>query len=103
MKRLIIITSGSLILLSSCVNNKIRSTNVENGCELINSLAMERYVYKTGNYFANQIIPIIEQDSHIQASCQKGTFGYIYKSDSVFNADVMKWREYYECKFYISK
>jgi len=67
-------------------------------CKEINILIDERYNTKSGNYFANQIIPKIEKDSKIEASCSKGYFGYFYSNDSLFNSDINKWKEYYKCE-----
>lgn len=67
-------------------------------CKEIDSLINERYNLKSGNYLANQIIPKIEKESKIEASCQKGYYGYLYSSDSLFDSDIKKWKEYFKCE-----
>jgi hypothetical protein len=65
---------------------------------MLDTLVLERYTWKSGNYFSNRILPQIINKSKIDANCDKGTLGYLYKNDSTFNADVEKWREYFKCK-----
>ena len=67
-------------------------------CNLIDTLIQEKYVMKTGNYFANKIIPKLEDQSKILARCDKGTLGYLYFSDTLFDSDIKKWKQYFNCK-----
>jgi len=46
----------------------------------------------------NDISPIIEEKSGIQANCSKGFLGYSYNNDSIFLNDITKWRKYFNCK-----
>ena len=66
-------------------------------CLMIDSLEAERFTWKTGNYYANEIIPKLVIASGIDATCPKGYYGYMYKDDSSFNSDISKWREYFNC------
>jgi hypothetical protein len=81
---------------SSNKNNSLANKNVF--CQKIDSLIYERYTLKSGNYFANIIIPDIETESKIEANCQKGFYGHLYSSDSLFDADIEKWKKYFNCK-----
>ncbi len=81
---------------SSKKNNSIAIKNAF--CQKIDSLNYERYTLKSGNYFANKIIPIIEAETKIEANCQKGYYGHLYLSDSLFDADVEKWKKYFYCQ-----
>ena len=67
-------------------------------CLMIDTLVLERYEWKTGNFYANKIVPVLERKCCVDASCDKGTFGYTYRSDSIFNSDVKKWEHCCSCQ-----
>ena len=95
--KVIMKTFFNIFLLSifvCCSSSKDTTMEKIDYCKEIDILINE----KSGNYFANKIIPKLERNSNIEASCQKGTFGYIYLSDSLFNSDIKKWKEYYKCE-----
>ena len=77
---------------------KISGEGIDNGCSKIDSLVKERFEWKSGNYFSNRIIPVLEKESGIEANCDKGTYGYHYSSDSLFRSDVEKWKTFFKCK-----
>lgn len=88
----ILLTFGNC---SSSINNSKKNKNVF--CLKIDTL-YDEYYSSSRNYFANQIIPVLVTESGIEANCHKGMFGYFYRSDSLFDADVEKWRKYFKCK-----
>ena len=100
MKALLLLLGMSTLIC--CQNSNLKEaamTSSENEyCKKIDSLVYERYTLKSGNYFANSIIPFLEKESNISASCQKGYYGYLYSNDSTFNSDMTKWGEYFKCK-----
>jgi hypothetical protein len=88
------------LILQSCSTGKTNQTGIERArknCQKIDSLFKERYEWKSGNFYSNKIIPILEKESGIECSCNKGTYGYIYNNDSLFNADIEKWKKYFNC------
>jgi hypothetical protein len=95
-----IIITYSIFLLASCSISADKNTKTENSinCIKIDSLISERYKWRSGNSFSNKIIPVLEKASGIESNCNKGTFGYLYFNDSLFNADIEKWRKYFNCK-----
>jgi hypothetical protein len=98
MKKIILIVP-LMFCITFCMISKHKPlfTNKQK-CDSIDTLIKERYVWKTGNFYANQILPSIIKDSNIDASCQKGTFGYLYRNDSLFDSDIKKWQIYFNCK-----
>lgn len=48
----------------------------------------------------NSIVPILVKQSNLEASCSKGTVGYLYfmESDSVFYSDINRWKNYFHCE-----
>ena len=67
-------------------------------CSRIDSLIKEFY-YEKYNRYANKTIPQLIKESKIDASCEKGIGGYnYYHNDSLFNADIKRWKEYFKCK-----
>jgi hypothetical protein len=90
---------GSLLDIHICKFYKsVNSTNNPNMCLKIDSLVKERYEWKTGNYYSNKILPQIINESGLDANCKKGTYGYIYMNDSLFDSDIKKWKEIFKCK-----
>lgn len=84
--------------IGSKCRNSIGTNDKDNRfCPKIDTLVKERYEWKTGNYYANRIVPELESQIGIEAQCQKGSFGYLYLSDSAFNRDVQKWKKYFHC------
>lgn len=84
--------------IQSCGNSsskKVRS-NSKNFC-----LNLEQ-VYKSylqhNNYLLNINIPILEKESQIISSANKGAIGYWYNSDSLFLHDYQLWKNYFKCK-----
>ena len=67
-------------------------------CASIDTLIAERYTIKTGNFYANKIIPKIVKYTKIQSTCEKGFYGYFYTNDSLFDADIKKWKTFLNCK-----
>jgi len=99
MKALLTITCAVLCLTHGPTERDGKShKSHKKVCKRIDTLVTERYEWKTGNYYANRIIPILEEESGIEATCERGTFGHFYRSDSTFDADVERWREYLKCK-----
>lgn len=85
--------------MSCSIGHKDKSKEYsKSNCQRIDSLIQERYRWKSGNYFSNKIIPVLEKESGIESNCQKGLYGYIYSDDSLFNADIKRWKEYFKCK-----
>lgn len=76
----------------STIDYFVKNIDSLNNCRKIDLLLFAWKNY-TNNYYLNRIIPQIEKISGIDASCQKGTYGYIYKgkSDSTFVRDYQKW------------
>lgn len=90
----------SSFLFLSCFTKQNRQLGIRSNdefCSKIDTLVMARYTWKAGGLYANEIIPVLVENSGIEASGDKGTFGYIYRSDSLFDSDIMKWRQYYKC------
>jgi hypothetical protein len=81
-----------------CTDKKKSIRNNDTYCMKIDTLEQERYQQKGSNYYANKIIPELESKSKISANCQRGYFGYLYLNDTLFNTDIKKWREYFQCK-----
>lgn len=64
-------------------------------CDSI-QLITDKWKESHSNYFINRIVPQLEMESGVEATCSKGLAGHIY-SDSAFNYDVAKWLEYFDC------
>ncbi|WP_222597073.1 hypothetical protein [Chitinophaga pinensis] len=91
----------TLLIVSSfysCVSSKQRLQEMSVFCKKLDTLELERMAPKNSNYYANLILPELERRSDISANCEKGFFGYMYLSDSLFNADMKRWRAYFKCK-----
>ena len=97
-QNIIIVHSILLVVSCSMTNDKNTKEATNINCVKIDSLVNERYKWKSGNYFSNKIIPVLEKESGIEANCNKGLYGYQYNDDSLFNVDIAKWREYFKCK-----
>lgn len=83
----------------SCRNQKAISkvTRPESTyCKMLDTLVCEYFLWK-GNAHSNDIIPILEKESGIDASCRKGTLGHSYDDDSTFLSDLDKWKKYFKC------
>lgn len=91
---LLLLAYGNCSSTKKSKSNKIKY----NFCKLIDTLVDERRVTKGSNYFANQIIPVLTEESGIESNYKMGYFGFSYSSDSLFDADVAKWRKYFNCR-----
>ncbi len=43
-------------------------------------------------------IGVVEKESKIKSSCEVGIWGYSYKSQRLFLADIKKWQNYFGCQ-----
>lgn len=98
MKALFLILASFILVYCSTSKSSNTQPKEIDYCQKIDSLIYERYNLKSGNFISNKIIPIIESKTKIEASCQKGYYGYLYTNDSLFDSDVKKWKEYFKCK-----
>lgn len=90
---LLLLAFGNCSSTQKNKSNKIKY----NFCKLIDTLVDENK-RSSSNFFANKIIPILTKESGIEANCQAGYYGFSYRSDSLFDADVEKWKKYFNCK-----
>lgn len=96
----LIIYSIITLLFVRCENGFYRNSDshklTNRYCEMLDTLILEHYNWH-GNEFKNRILPIIEKKSSIEANCKKGTLGYSYDNDSVFDIDIIKWQKHFNC------
>ncbi|UKN03706.1 hypothetical protein K6119_09405 [Paracrocinitomix mangrovi] len=81
-------------------NDKFENENftiTTNYCDSI-ILIQTKWEEKRSNFWLNRIIPQLENESGIEASCEKGFFGHTYKTDSIFHADIKNWSKYFNCE-----
>lgn len=77
----------------------LKNTNSDaHYCSLIDTIFLERYKWKSGNFYANRIIPILSEKSKIYPHCNIGRVGYRYENDSIFDADLKLWKLYFKCQ-----
>jgi hypothetical protein len=74
-----------------------KASNNTDYCRVLDSLVTIRS-YTYGNSYANKVIPKLAQASRIDAHCDRGFFGYIYRSEEDFKTDIANWRKYFNCK-----
>ena len=98
MKSLFFILATFIWVYSTSSKSSNAQSDKIDYCQKIDSLIYERYNLKSGNFISNKIIPVIERKTKIEASCHKGYYGYLYTSDSLFDSDIKKWKEYFKCK-----
>ena len=67
-------------------------------CAKIDSLFCQRFFWKSSFVNEPALIGALERKSKIYSSCEeKGFAGYVYFSDSIFMADIEKWRSFFNC------
>ena len=82
--------------MGSCSNRQYKDVE---GCNIIQECIEQRLNNQNSNSRINELIPILEEQTGIESSCDKGTLGYMYMmvTDSIYYSDLLKWGLVLKC------
>ena len=91
-----------IIICLLIVLNSSEPIAQENYCGYVHGLERDFYNEggcRVGDFIYYALIPPLEKASGLKASCSVDGMHYLYEDDSLFLADIYKWKKHFNCDY----
>jgi hypothetical protein len=89
-----------ILLFSSCFQTEHHDSRIKkvrnDYCKILDTI-VHNHAAKNSNEYLTNHIGILVKESKIYDNSHNGSAGCVYENDSLFYADIKKWREYFRC------